>query len=276
MSWHFSQALVEAFSEANSSDGGLFAPWSSTPSAPDDSCSDRMKGTFHRSPFGMMYAPSTDAPGEALLTWFLEASRARTSARQETERGSTERGAGSGRKWLGSFARWDRATSSWRTAQCSLFGGLTEFSGTWPRWGAMRDGACWERQAPAWTTGVNGSGLLPTPCASDWQPICWARAERLARGEKGRPEGAKGGCSNLQDSLAAGWLRRMKRDLRPERGSMPRANPLFWEHLMGWPLGWTGLTPLGTDKFRAWWQQHGGYSDEMAEAPMVAEAVLLP
>lgn len=33
-------------------------------------------------------------------------------------------------------------------------------------------------------------------------------------------------------------------------------NPTWVEWLMGWPLGWTDLKPLETDKFREWQQQH--------------------
>ena len=36
-------------------------------------------------------------------------------------------------------------------------------------------------------------------------------------------------------------------------------NPTWTEWLMGWPLGWTDLKPLGTDKFLLWRQQHGDY-----------------
>jgi hypothetical protein len=34
-------------------------------------------------------------------------------------------------------------------------------------------------------------------------------------------------------------------------------NPDWVEWLMGWPIGWTALQPLATDKFREWQQQHG-------------------
>jgi len=121
MSWHFSQALEAAFWADTCSDGEPSAPWSETPTARDDSCSDRMKGTLHRSPFGTMYVPSTDDLGEALLTWFLGASLVRTSASQEKVQESTESVAGSGAKWPASFARYNRDTHSWKTAQLSLF-----------------------------------------------------------------------------------------------------------------------------------------------------------
>jgi hypothetical protein len=67
MSWHFSQELVEEYLEGNPSDGKLFAPWKSMPSVPDASCKGKMKVTFHRSPYGMMFVPLTDIPGEGLL-----------------------------------------------------------------------------------------------------------------------------------------------------------------------------------------------------------------
>jgi len=34
-------------------------------------------------------------------------------------------------------------------------------------------------------------------------------------------------------------------------------NPLFAEWLMGWPMGWTDLKPLATDKFQRWQHSHG-------------------
>ena len=36
-------------------------------------------------------------------------------------------------------------------------------------------------------------------------------------------------------------------------------NPMWVEWLMGWPLGWTDLKPLETDRFQQWQQQHGDY-----------------
>ena len=131
MSWHFSLALEEAFSEACSSDGAPSAPWRLTPTALDDSCSDKMKGACHRSPFGMMFVPSTDAHGGALLTWFREASPVRTSASPTpTATESTARKAASGESLLGSLARYDHDSCSWKTPQANNEGGIKiAFSG---------------------------------------------------------------------------------------------------------------------------------------------------
>src|SRR5688500_13789170 len=66
-----------------------------------------------------------------------------------------------------SLARWDRATSSWRTCQGSLLTGHSdEFLGTWPTSGTMRNGQLYQR-AP-WVPHTHGSAssLLPTPTAA--------------------------------------------------------------------------------------------------------------
>jgi hypothetical protein len=34
-------------------------------------------------------------------------------------------------------------------------------------------------------------------------------------------------------------------------------NPTWVEWLMGWPIGWTDLKPLETDKFQQWMHSHG-------------------
>jgi len=36
-------------------------------------------------------------------------------------------------------------------------------------------------------------------------------------------------------------------------------NPTWVEWLMGWPLEWTDLKPLETDKFQQWQQQHSDF-----------------
>jgi hypothetical protein len=42
--------------------------------------------------------------------------------------------------------------------------------------------------------------------------------------------------------------------------TQPRSlSPAWVEWLMGWPLGWTDLKPLETDKFQAWRRLHGGF-----------------
>ena len=193
---------------------------------------------------GMTCEPSMERPGAATLTLSAVDSPARTYRQQEMAQGSTENGADSGRKWLGSFARWDRDTSSWKTPQCSLIEGLDEFSETWPSWGTMRNGACWGRTMPDFPTGESESGSWPTPKARDWRSGGTNPDGVMARIERRRNQG-------VVDLPDAACLRLW----RP--GLTGLLNPSFSETLMGWPIGWTDSVPLGMDRFRQWLHSHG-------------------
>ena len=162
MSWLFSRVLVAEYLEESCSDGAPSAPSSSTPMPQAYLSPDRMTAFSRLSRFGMTFAPLTEDLGGAVLTWFLEASPAKTSAQPERVSGSTESAADYGGKWLGSLAKYDPASSSWKTHQFSLLGVLEPFLATWPRWGSMRNGVCWER--PTWErrTEGNESGFWPT------------------------------------------------------------------------------------------------------------------
>lgn len=168
MSYIFSRALVEAYLEARCSDSAPFAPSNLSP-IPQAYCSPgRMTAYSRLSRFGMTYAPLTDDDGAALLTWYLEASRARTFQPQEKAPALTAPAPASGGKCTVLLARYDLNTSLWRTPQCSLLAGLDVFLGTWPRSGMMRNGWCWERTTWGPRTSENASGylhMIPTPTA---------------------------------------------------------------------------------------------------------------
>ena len=165
MSWLFSQALVEASLGASSSDGEPCAPLSVMPTPHKFWRNDKTMECSTLSRFGLTCAVLTDDRGAALLTSFLEASRARTSVSPAAEQGSREPGRVSGLNLHGSLARFDPASSSWKTPQVSLIEDLDESLETWPTWGSMRNGVCWGRTTPGLPTSENGSGFWPTPVA---------------------------------------------------------------------------------------------------------------
>lgn len=78
--------------------------------------------------------------------------------------------AGSGPQSPGSFAWYDRASSSWRTS-LPLFGmDLIPSSQIWPNSGSMRNGICFERPRRERLTGENDSSSseFPTPAAQSY------------------------------------------------------------------------------------------------------------
>lgn len=167
MSFIYSQALVEAFSLGSCLDIEQSAPSSGSLTLKPCLWHDRTMEPSRLSRFGMTCRPLTESRGAELLTSWLEGFRAKTSALQETARDLTENAVECGTTWPASLAKFDPDTSSWKTAQLSLLGGLEEFSETWPRWGLMRAGECWERQTLAPLTSGSASGLWQTPVADD-------------------------------------------------------------------------------------------------------------
>ena len=118
---------------------------------------------------GMMSPPSMGNHGEENSMSSAEDSLARTSAQQARALEFKENEAASGEKWPESLAKYDPASSSWRTAQCLLFEDLGESLETFPRWGMMRSGECWERIIAERPTSETESGYWPTPAARDYK-----------------------------------------------------------------------------------------------------------
>ena len=185
---------------------------------------------------GMMSAPSMESPGEEELISSVGDSLAKTSQMPAMELGSRGSEADFGKKWLESLAKYDQATSSWRTHQHSLFGGLEEFLETWPQWGMMLDGEFLGQIHAATTTKEAASGLLPTPIATDW----------------------KGGTTAIRKDNGRERLDQW-RDYVKIKYAMTYPHPTHSELRMGWPIEWTDLKPLEMDRFRQWQQKHSKY-----------------
>ena len=268
MSWLYSQALVEEYLGDISLDGEQFAPLSGSPTQQAYCAPDKMTAFSRLSRFGMTYKPLTESRGEELLTLFREDFRAKTSVPQEKEQELMESAAGCGEKWRASFTKYDPDSCSWKTHQCSLLEDLEPFSETWPQWGLMRDGECWEQRTLEQTIRGTEYGLsekLPTPKAGDHVSHPTSKSWK-----------AKGAInySLSNPEIQAKWPTPVKSDhsaRRPSNGwkgnsdlpsvvwtetggkqnpqmSPASLNATWVEWLMGWPLGWTDLKPLETDK----------------------------
>lgn len=169
MSWLFSQALVEEYSVDTSLDGEPSALLSRSHTQQAYCAPDKMTDFSRLSRFGMTYKVLEENRGEELLTLYRAAFHVPTFPQQEKGQESMEKPLECGEKWRGSFTKYDQNSCSWKTHQCSLLGDLDEFLETWPQWGLMRGGECWEQQTLAQTTRGTGFGLWATPAASDGQ-----------------------------------------------------------------------------------------------------------
>lgn len=231
MSWHYLQGLEEVSSEAICWDGKRFAPSSGQttlagyclPGSETESCQSSQSGT--------MYRHLTASLGKAESMLSRVDSLAKTFQPQGKVQGSKAHDLECGFTWQGSFVRWDRDSSSWKTPQCSLLAGLDEFSATWPKWGTMQNGECWVQEMLGDSTSETGYGFLPTPIKSD------GSGGGCLRSKNGREY-------NLRDWWANKGFGKSRQSRKPE----------FWEWVMGWPMGWTELKPLEMDKFLLWRQ----------------------
>jgi hypothetical protein len=189
------------------------------------------------------------------------ASPAKTYQSQETEQEyKTEREADYGQSapvLLGSFSP---DTPSLKTSQTCLMEngelGLSEFSGTFPRSGMMRSGTVYQLPNLARTITEIGSGLLPTPVASDMgsasqkrinqtghpkaalrEAVFWPTPNASQGGTTGNWKPVRDSGHTVQLSLA-----QSVRNLRIQQGKpFGGLNPTWVEWLMGFPIGHTDL-----------------------------------
>ena len=229
---------------------------------------------------GTTLKPSTESLGVESQTSCAEDSHARTSAQAEQELELTGRKADFGWKWPVSFAKFSHQSFSWRTPQCSLFEDLTECLVIWPKWGLMRNGECWELPMPSGlrelryliTKGFDALSRLPTPTVFgnyNRKGASKTSGDGLATVLKRLPtptvqDGLCRTPPNRPHYTAKGTLRHLNPQgfesqcrLQQQITDGGPMNPEWVEWFMGWPIGWTALNPLATDKFRQWLNSHG-------------------
>jgi len=230
-------------------------------------CRKWKKESYMKLLYGLMLEPST---AQSLVErWILSVpdSLVNLGVSPESKK-ELKMNAGSGMILKGSFATFDRISSSWRTFQTSLMGELMPFSEPWPNSGSMLNMVVLKCPKLAETITETDSSYLhtvpkegvlwPTPTASEAQ-----KAGKYAKGQMGKslsamakrgelfntPTASDGHNSTLPpsqanwDSLPGDMIR--LGEARP--GGV--LNPQFVEWLMGWPIGWTDLEHVGTESF---------------------------
>ena len=284
MSWLFSQALVEEYLGDICSDGEQSVPLNGKPTQRAYLSQDKMTKYSRLSRFGMTYKPLTENLGKELLTLYLEDFHARTSQLPEKEMDLTENGQECGERWQGLLARLDQDTFLWKIPQCSLLEDSEQSLETWPNWGTMQNGVCWEQMTWEQTTTENEFGYWLTPTATaissrSPQAMEYRTKQRKSQGHntvqpgnlaeqvmysgqipcKDMKNPTYWGTPKAQDSRHASWDRG-KSNLGEQVAGLHNGghlNPTWTEWLMGWPLEWTDLKPLEMDKSHCVQQQPG-------------------
>jgi hypothetical protein len=157
---------------------------------------------------------------------YAEGFPARTSALPGKAQGSPANGRDYGAITPDLLARYDPASSSWKTSQHCLVGGLETSSETWPRSGMMRSGIAYRLPPLVPLTGEigYGSSLIPTPTACDYKG-------------SGVPRLNRGPSNNLRD-----WFK--------WHFNLQYPPVAVVEYMMGLPTGHTALKPSATPSSR--------------------------
>lgn len=235
MSWHFLQEGVEASWQQSCLDGAPSALLSLILEH-DKYCSTDNETEFSiNSLSGMTCEHSMGTSGKGKSTLSQADSRAKTLASAALDKDLMVKEVGCGRKWHGLLAKYDPNTHSLKTAQCSLIEDSSESLQTWPKWGFLRNGECFELPALEPAIIEPDFTWLLTPTAQSWK--AWTFRSPLALIRKNHADG------NLQEQLMRLYQRMI--------------TPRCQEILMMWPEGWTDSKPLAMDGFRHWLLEHG-------------------
>ena len=241
MSWLFSQVLVEEYSGGGFLDGELSALSSGNNTQQAYCVPGKMTDFSRLSRFGMMFKPLTESLGEELLTSYLAGFHVKTFQSQVKVTALTESGQECGERWQGLLAKLDLNSYSWKTPQCSLLEDSELSLQTWPNWGLMLNGVCWEQTMPDYLTEGSEYGCwLPTPTVS-----------------------MKNGCSSKRYRNSAEYRGSMPMEwIRTSKDCEQYLDPDYAELVMDFPDKWTDLRPLEMHKYQEWLGSHGTYLKE--------------
>jgi len=223
-----------------SDDGGMSGTLFPTPNSRDwkGSPSQKWKNQYSL-PRSLWLMSSVVASPASLFRW------------QEPDEG-TVMIAGSGRlfarlcEFSGPDSCWQKMSQD--SCQLMLDGSSEIFSGTWPRWGTMRNGECFRQQPLVRRISGKESSLLPTPRSRDFHPSHSSDYQGNYRMDLGsfvrQPLPTPYGLSSNQDQGDGEFGKAIK------GGTGELLSPQFVEAVMGLPIGWTDLDVLATQSSR--------------------------
>lgn len=195
-----------------------------------ETCSARI-GEVEESPSIRTSQPSIGdillGPASASMS-LPAASPAKTLVPRPTPlRESMARDPASGESLPVSLAKFDPALQSWKTSPISPFEDSTEFSGTWPRSGTMRNGTAYRLPPLVRLTRGIGFGLWPTPRKCSGRHSAGINRAEFYRAMGFSPSSKTKGGANRS----------------PPGGPL---SPMWIEWFMGFPIGWTDLESFQT------------------------------
>ena len=267
MSWlYLPEQAADYLPPHTCSNGEPSAMSNGTPTVSQSSSSASKTDTCTMPRSGTTCRHSTGNPGLDAWISSLLGSRANRSAQQANETG-TKTSAICGRLPFASLEKYDQLgyclktsldySAQWTMPQLSLIPILGLYSETWPKAGMMLDGACY--QQPKWERRIKGIGSLlwPTPRVTECKMGARIPTKALLQRERSHGWDLVEAVYDAANTHHIRWPTQQKALQAVEVGD--KLNPPWIEWLMGWPIGWTDLEPLATDKFQQWLAQFGDF-----------------
>ncbi len=234
-------------------------------SSTQETCSSkgREMGVCQLSLFTEISGSLTADRGRASSMLSLEGSPAKTSAQQVRVKDLPETVRAYGLRCSELLRRSGLDMCSRKTVRTCVPVALAPSSKALPAWGMTHDGACWELGTRVRPTKETECGsMLPTPTCNPygsdrggrqgrvgkWRPKLGTLIERnmwpTPQSSDCRDRGHMG-TKVVQRRIANGRQVNLGMVVSNTSGKL---NPDWVEWLMGWPIGWTDLEPLATDR----------------------------
>ena len=231
-----------------SSDTPQFALWKLNLIAEKSFSNGSEMASSQDSPFGTMFAPSTESPGEDGSMSFAGDSLAKIFPPQERGPESRASEAASGKSSPESLKK---SSQLFVLSKTPLFSEQEDWRSCWktlPRWGTMQHGELSERTMPGHLTAGTGSGFLATPTAAANQSPKHRAVHRFP---------TPNASDHIQRKTSASWKAKGRINFvlsNPEVTGVTggQLNPPWVEWLMNWPVGWTSLEALNVHEFQYW------------------------
>lgn len=277
MSWLYIPGVSAASSRTNGSSDCARSAMSKLTAIARKSCSRGSRtGSSMLHLFGMMSKRSMR--GRGVEEWILSLADSLASRSPWLERAAapTTR-AIAGRTPSASYAKRDRVSHSWKMCQASCRGKADSISSDkffrrWPKEGLMSRGCICALQIAERRTFETDCGYWPTPRASPNEnrqtratpsQLATKHGMNLATAVNIWPTMTAGDASRGPTVYSRGNPSLLMAIVTHAKNSRPLCeqiggtlNPQWVEWFMGWPVGWTDLRPLETDKFRQWLHAH--------------------
>jgi hypothetical protein len=256
MSWHFLRGQVEESWEGSCLDGAPDVLLRLIPTAGQCYLQDNEMGCSQSFQYGMTLEHFKAYHGVVMSMLLQEAFHAKTSVRLVNVKAYREKTQNLFLRCSELLRKFNLSLSSPKTVRTYVQMGLILLSKPLPAWGMWDQSGYWGLGTSVRPIDEIGCGLLlptPTTKGNEFSESMqkWPLHQNLKKRLLPTPTAKLYGYNQ---GGGAGRIGKKRSSLETLFGGIKIA---LREWMMGWPIGWTALKPLGMGKYRQWRRLHG-------------------